>query len=61
MALEPHLQEVSERVMVRSTIGVITNVRPDHFEVMGRSLDRVAQALSGTIPAAAVLVTPSSP
>jgi poly-gamma-glutamate synthase PgsB/CapB len=61
MALEPHLQEVSERAMVRSTIGVITNVRPDHFEVMGRSLDQVAQALSGTIPPGAVLVTESGP
>jgi poly-gamma-glutamate synthase PgsB/CapB len=61
MALEPHLQEVSERAMVRSTIGVITNARPDHFEAMGRSLDQVAQALSGTIPAGAVLVTESGP
>ena len=47
--------------MVRSTIGVITNARPDHFEAMGRSLDQVAQALSGTIPAGAVLVTESGP
>src|SRR5512137_2594772 len=61
MALDPHLQEVSERDMLRSTIGVITNVRPDHFEVMGRSLDQVAQALSCTIPAGAVLVTESGP
>jgi poly-gamma-glutamate synthase PgsB/CapB len=61
MALEPRLQEVSERAMVRSTIGVITNVRPDHFEVMGHSLDQVAQSLSGTIPAGAVLVTESGP
>ena len=61
MALEPHLQEVSERAMVRSTIGVITNVRPDHFEVMGRSLDQVAQALSCAIPGGAVLVTESGP
>jgi poly-gamma-glutamate synthase PgsB/CapB len=61
MALEPRLQEVSERAMVRSTIGVITNVRPDHFEVMGRSLEQVAQALSCTIPACAALVTESGP
>jgi poly-gamma-glutamate synthase PgsB/CapB len=61
MALEPHLQEVSECAMVRSTIGAITNVRPDHFEVMGRSLDQVAQALACTIPAGAVLVTESGP
>ena len=61
MALEPHLQEVSERAMVRSTIGAITNVRPDHFEVMGRSLDQVARALSRSIPTGAVLVTESGP
>lgn len=61
MALEPHLQEVSESSMVRSTIGAITNVRPDHFEVMGRSLDQVAQAFSRAIPAGAALVTESGP
>jgi len=61
MALDEHLQDVSEHLMMRSTIGVITNVRPDHFEVMGSSLDQVAQSLSRTIPARAVLVTESGP
>jgi poly-gamma-glutamate synthase PgsB/CapB len=61
MALEPHLQEVSEHAMVRSTIGAITNVRPDHLEVMGRSLDQVAQAFSRAIPAGAELVAESGP
>lgn len=61
MALEPHLQEVCEQAMVRSGIGVITNVRPDHFEVMGGGLDGVANALSRTIPNGGALVTESGP
>ena len=61
MALAPHLQEVSEQAMLRSSIGVITNVRPDHFEVMGGGLDGVADALSRTIPNGGALVTGSGP
>jgi poly-gamma-glutamate synthase PgsB/CapB len=56
MALDPALQEVSERRMLQSTVGVVTNVRPDHFEVMGPSLDDVARALTGTIPDGGTLV-----
>ena len=61
MALDPHLQEVSEQAMVRSGIGVITNVRPDHFEVTGGGLDGVADALSRTIPNGGALVTVNGP
>lgn len=57
MALAGELQQTSEEKMIRSTVGVITNVRPDHFEVMGDSLDAVAQTLAATIPRDAVLVT----
>jgi poly-gamma-glutamate synthase PgsB/CapB len=57
MALAPPLQMVSEIDMIKSTIGVITNVRPDHFEVMGRTLDDVAEALSFGIPKFGTLVT----
>ncbi|MBP2676550.1 MAG: capB [Deltaproteobacteria bacterium] len=57
MALDPVLQSVSEAMMIRSTVGVITNVRPDHFEVMGDSLDEIAEALSRTVPAGGVVVT----
>jgi poly-gamma-glutamate synthase PgsB/CapB len=57
MALAPELQRVSEERMICSTVGVITNVRPDHFEVMGPDLDAVAEALAGTIPRQGVLVT----
>jgi poly-gamma-glutamate synthase PgsB/CapB len=57
MALDPALQFVSEAAMIDSTLGVITNVRPDHFEVMGRCLDDIADALSQSIPAGGILVT----
>lgn len=50
MAVRPDLQRISEKRIVRSTIGVITNIRPDHLEVMGPRLDDVAMALSSTTP-----------
>lgn len=56
MAIEPELQEVSERQMIRSTIGVITNARLDHGEVMGPTVADVAEALGSTAPRGGVLV-----
>jgi poly-gamma-glutamate synthase PgsB/CapB len=50
MAIRPELGRVSERRMIRSTLGVITNVRPDHLDVMGPSIADVADALAGTVP-----------
>ncbi len=57
MALEPENLWVSEHRMIRSTIGVITNVRDDHLDVMGPRLRDVARALSLTIPRGGCLVT----
>jgi gamma-polyglutamate synthase len=57
MALDPRLQFASEAKMIKSTIGIITNVRPDHFEVMGKTLDEIAEALSESIPFRGALVT----
>ncbi len=56
MAVDPALQGVSERHMIRSTVGVITNARLDHAEVMGTTVDDVAEALSATIPAKGTVV-----
>jgi hypothetical protein len=42
--------------MLRATVGAITNVRPDHFEVMGPSLAEAAGAMARTAPAGGVLV-----
>jgi poly-gamma-glutamate synthase PgsB/CapB len=57
LALRPELQWVAEHRMVRATIGVITNVRPDHGEVMGRTLPEIAESLANMIPSRGVLVT----
>ena len=57
MAVQPELQRVAEHKLMQSTIGVITNVRADHLDVLGPTLDDVARNLSGTVPADAVLVT----
>ncbi len=57
MALRPDLQWTAEHMMMRSTIGVITNVRRDHLDVMGPTVRDVALALAGTIPKNGHLVT----
>jgi poly-gamma-glutamate synthase PgsB/CapB len=55
MAILPELQKTTEHNMVKSTIGVITNVRPDHLGQMGDSLQEIAESLSLTIPKNATL------
>ncbi len=50
MAVAPELQPVTELRLVRSTVGVITNVRADHLDVMGPDLESVASTLAQTIP-----------
>jgi gamma-polyglutamate synthase len=57
MAIDPVLQAITERDMVRATIGVITNVRSDHEEAMGAEPAAIAGSLAGTIPTGGVLVT----
>ena len=50
MAVNPQYQWISEHKIVKSTIGVITNVRPDHLDEMGTTIDDIALSLSNTIP-----------
>lgn len=57
MAVNPKLQLFSERSMLKSTIGVITNVRYDHILEMGESLPLIAESLSNTIPKDGLLFT----
>lgn len=57
MALNPIYQELSEKVMLRSQIGVITNARADHLDVMGPTVLHATLAMSGTAPRRAILVT----
>ena len=57
MAVQPELQRFCEQRLIRSTVGVLTNVRPDHQDVMGQSMDEVEAALAETVPHGAVLFT----
>jgi poly-gamma-glutamate synthase PgsB/CapB len=57
MAIRPDLQKVCEHGIVHATHGVITNVRPDHLDVMGPTMDDVAASLAGTVPRRARLFT----
>jgi poly-gamma-glutamate synthase PgsB/CapB len=57
MAVRPELQRASERKFIQSTIGVITNVRSDHLDVMGPGLGDVARNLCNTLPRDRTLVT----
>ena len=57
MALQPIYQKITEHQMVKATHGVITNIRLDHLDVMGPTLDDVAKAICGTIPKKSKLFT----
>lgn len=50
MALKPELQWLSEHKIIKSNIGVITNIRADHLDIMGPTTRDVARAISNTIP-----------
>jgi poly-gamma-glutamate synthase PgsB/CapB len=57
MALQPYLQRLCEARLISATIGVITNARPDHLDVMGPTERDVAVAILSTVPKAKVLYT----
>ncbi len=57
MAIDPELQYISQNNMVRSNIGVITNVRLDHTDVMGDNLEEICSSLCNTIPRKGVVFT----
>jgi len=57
MALQPIYQKITEHQMVKANIGVITNIRLDHLDVMGPTLNDAAKALCGTIPKKSKLFT----
>lgn len=57
MAVNPTYQRYAQETIVRSDVTIITNVRADHQEVMGETLEEIADSLSVTIPAGGVLIT----
>lgn len=57
MAVNPTYQRISEERMVHSTIGILTNVREDHQDVMGERLQDIARSLMSTCPRRGILIT----
>lgn len=57
MALQPKYQEWAEKMVIRSHIGVITNVREDHQDVMGETLPEIAASMAHMCPANGYLIT----
>ncbi|MGE5176342.1 MAG: poly-gamma-glutamate synthase PgsB [Hyphomicrobiales bacterium] len=57
MAVAPELQPLTEERLVRSTLGVITNVRADHLDVMGPTVEDAARVLAQTLPRGGVAFT----
>jgi len=51
MALQPQYQTITDRHMIHSNICVMTNIRIDHTDVMGHTIEEIAQTLGRTIPA----------
>lgn len=50
MALQPEYQWITENQMIHANIGVMTNVRMDHVDVMGHTLPEIVETLGKTIP-----------
>lgn len=57
MALEPDFQRITEQQMIHATLGVLTNVRLDHTDVMGRTLEEIGQSMAGTMPRGGIVVS----
>jgi len=57
MAVTPEYQWVTEHEIVKSNIGIITNSRLDHLDVMGPGIKNVTRSLCNTIPKHGVLFT----
>lgn len=57
MALQPELQYAAQHRILRADVGVITNVRRDHTDVMGETLPEICDVLCNTVPRNGALFT----
>ena len=51
MAVKPKFQKFLEDQVINSDISIFTNIREDHMEEMGYTLEDIAESLSSTLPA----------
>jgi len=61
MAVNPDYQIIFQEQFLQANIGVIVNVVEDHMEVMGPTLDNVAEAFTATIPYDGKLIIANGP
>ncbi|HEX6595179.1 MAG TPA: poly-gamma-glutamate synthase PgsB [Bacillota bacterium] len=61
MAVNPDYQIVFQNELLQANIGVIVNVLEDHMDVMGPTLDEIAEAFTATIPYDGHLIVSDSP
>lgn len=61
MAVNPDYQVTFQEEMLQASIGVIVNVLEDHMDVLGPTLDEVADAFTATIPYNGHLIVNESP
>lgn len=57
MAVRPELQYISQNKILDADISVVTNVRRDHLEEMGPTLDDIAIALGNVMPRDGYFIT----
>jgi len=57
MAINPDYQDWLESQVMHSHIAIITNVRLDHQEEMGESLEDIARSLARSIPRDGIVIT----
>ncbi len=57
MALQPKYQAWAENMVIQAHIGVITNVREDHQDVMGETLPEIAVSMANMCPTDGFLIT----
>ncbi|WP_199228204.1 poly-gamma-glutamate synthase PgsB [Salipaludibacillus keqinensis] len=58
MAVNPEYQDIFQERFVQANITIITNVMEDHLDVMGPTVDQIAEAFGRTIPHNGYLVIP---
>lgn len=60
MAVNPDYQITFQEKLVQANIGVIVNVREDHMDLCGPTLDFIAESFTATIPKNGILIVGDS-
>ncbi|SNS57102.1 poly-gamma-glutamate synthase PgsB/CapB [Anaerovirgula multivorans] len=60
MAVNPDYQIAFQKSLVKANIGVIVNVREDHLDLCGPTLDFIAESFTSTIPQDGYLIITDS-